>query len=155
MTHNRKKNHINKDKRTMRIKVLLMSLLLAAVSQVMAQSTGQVGGRVLNEYGEPVIGAQVKLKGKNVGTVTDLNGEFVLPKAKPGETLVITYIGMETTTIKAAAKMKISMHTQESELDEVIVVAFGEQKKSSFTGSAGVVKGDQLEKNSLPMYSVD
>ena len=133
----------------MRIKVLLMSLLLAATSQVMAQSTGQVGGRVLNEYGEPVIGAQVKLKGKNVGTVTDLNGEFVLPKAKPGEMLVITYIGMETTTIKAAAKMKISMHTQESELDEVIVVAFGEQKKSSFTGSAGVVKGEQLDRKQL------
>lgn len=78
VTHNRKKNHINKEKRTMRIKVLLMSLLLAAVSQVMAQSTGQVGGRVLNEYGEPVIGAQVKLKGKNVGTVTDLNPSLTL-----------------------------------------------------------------------------
>lgn len=131
------------------MKVLLASLLLAASGQVMAQSSGQIGGQVIDENGDPVIGAQVKVKGAKQGTVTDANGHFTLPDAKRGDIIVINYLGMDSQTMKAAPGMKVSMQSQDHQLDEVLVVAFGQQKKSSFTGSAGVVKSDILDKKQL------
>lgn len=139
----------------MKMKVLFASLLLAASGQVLAQSSGQVGGQVFDENGDPVVGAQIMVKGSKTGTVTDIDGKFSLPSAKQGETIVITYLGMDSQTVKAAPGMKVNMQSQDRQLDEVIVVAYGEQKKSSFTGSAGVVKGDLLEKNSSLMCSAD
>ncbi len=133
----------------MRMKVLLASLLLAASGQVMAQSSGQIGGQVIDENGDPVIGAQVKVKGAKSGTVTDANGNFSLPDAKRGDIIVINYLGMDSRTMKAAPGMKVSMQSQDQQLDEVLVVAFGQQKKSSFTGSAGVVKSDVLDKKQV------
>ena len=84
------------------------------------------------------------VKGSKTGTVTDIDGKFSLPSAKKGEAIVITYLGMDSQTLKAAPGMKVSMHSQDRQLDEVIVVAYGEQKKSSFTGSAGVVDADKI-----------
>ena len=133
----------------MKMKVLFASLLLAASGQVLAQSSGQVGGQVFDENGDPVVGAQIMVKGSKTGTVTDIDGKFSLPSAKQGETIVVTYLGMDSQTVKAAPGMKVNMQSQDRQLDEVIVVAYGEQKKSSFTGSAGVVKGDLLEKKQL------
>ncbi len=133
----------------MRMKVLLASLLLAASGQVMAQSSGQIGGQVIDENGDPVIGAQVKVKGAKTGTVTDANGHFSLPDAKKGDIIVINYLGMDSRTMKATPGMKVNMQSQDHQLDEVLVVAFGQQKKSSFTGSAGVVKSDILDKKQL------
>ena len=115
----------------------------------MAQSSGQIGGQVIDENGDPVIGAQVKVKGAKQGTVTDANGHFTLPDAKRGDIIVINYLGMDSQTMKAAPGMKVSMQSQDHQLDEVLVVAFGQQKKSSFTGSAGVVKSDILDKKQL------
>lgn len=128
----------------MRMKVLFASLLLAASGQVLAQSSAQVGGQVFDENGDPVVGAQIMVKGSKTGTVTDIDGKFSLPSAKKGEAIVITYLGMDSQTLKAAPGMKVSMHSQDRQLDEVIVVAYGEQKKSSFTGSAGVVNADKI-----------
>ena len=128
----------------MKMKVLFASLLLAASGQVLAQSSGQVGGQVFDENGDPVVGAQIMVKGSKTGTVTDIDGKFSLPSAKKGEAIVITYLGMDSQTLKAASGMKVNMHSQDRQLDEVIVVAYGEQKKSSFTGSAGVVDADKI-----------
>ena len=70
----------------MKMKVLFASLLLAASGQVLAQSSGQVGGQVFDENGDPVVGAQIMVKGAKTGTVTDIDGKFSLPSAKQGET---------------------------------------------------------------------
>ena len=133
----------------MRIKVFMASMLLAASGQMMAQSPTVVGGQVVDENGEPVIGAQVQLKGTKTGTITDTDGNFTLPSAKRGDMIVIKYLGMDPQTVKAAPGMKVSMQSQDRQLDEVIVVAYGEQKKSSFTGSAGVVDSKSLEKRQV------
>lgn len=118
--------------------------------QAMAQSTDGIGGMVIDENGEPVIGAQVKVKGTPTGTVTDVDGKFSLPATiKRGTEIVINYLGMESQTVKAAPGMKISLRSEDRQLDEVIVVAYGEQKKSSFTGSAGVVDSKSLEKRQV------
>ncbi len=123
----------------MKLKVFMASMMLAASGQMMAQSPTIVGGQVIDENGDPVIGAQVQIKGTKTGTVTDTDGNFTLPAAKRGDIIVINYLGMDSQTMKAAPGMKVSLHSQDRQLDEVIVVAYGEQKKSSFTGSAGVV----------------
>ena len=65
----------------MKMKVLFASLLLAASGQVLAQSSGQVGGQVFDENGDPVVGAQIMVKGSKTGTVTDIDGKFSLPSA--------------------------------------------------------------------------
>lgn len=134
----------------MKARVILASALLAASFQTMAQTSGTYGGTVVDENGEPVIGAQVKVKGLKQGVVTDIDGKFTLPNGvKRGTEIVITYVGMESQTAKAQAGMRISLHSTQQHLDDVLVVAFGQQKKSSFTGSAGVVKSDILEKKQL------
>ncbi len=133
----------------MRIKVMTVSLLLAASGQLMAQQPGTVGGQVLDESGEPVMGAQITVKGTKTGTVTDMNGKFNLPSVKQGQLIVINYLGMETQTVKAQSGMKVSLRSKDSLLDEVIVVAYGEQKKSSFTGSAGIVDSKAIEKRQV------
>ena len=90
------------------------------------------------------------MKGTQTGTVTDVDGHFSLPATvKSGVEIVVNYLGMEPKTVKVGPNMKITLHSEDRQLDEVLVVAFGQQKKSSFTGSAGVVKGDQLEKKQL------
>ncbi len=119
-------------------------LALAFAAHMTAQTTGTVGGKVVDENGEPVIGAQIQVKGSKSGTVTDVDGNFTLPTAKRGDIIVINFLGMGTQTLKAAPNMKISLQPENFKLDEVIVVAFGEQKKSSFTGSAGVVNADNI-----------
>ena len=134
----------------MKARLILASALLAASAQAMAQSSGTFSGTVVDENGEPVIGAQVKVKGVKQGVVTDLDGKFTLPTGvKRGTEIVVTYVGMESQTAKAQAGMRISLHSTQQQLDDVLVVAFGQQKKSSFTGSAGVVKSDILEKKQL------
>ena len=123
----------------------MVSLLLSAVGYVSAQSQGGLGGVVTDDNGEPVIGAQVVVKGTQTGAVTDISGKFTLPPGvKRGASLTVSYVGMESQQLKAASDMKIKLHSDDKELDEVIVVAYGEQKRSSFTGSAGVVSADKI-----------
>lgn len=129
----------------MRTRIYWVSLLLSAVGYVSAQSQGGLGGVVTDDNGEPVIGAQVVVKGTQTGAVTDISGKFILPPGvKRGASLTVSYVGMESQQLKAASDMKIKLHSDDKELDEVIVVAYGEQKRSSFTGSAGVVSADKI-----------
>ena len=72
----------------MKMKVLFASLLLAASGQVLAQSSGQVGGQVFDENGDPVVGAQIMVKGSKTGTVTDIDGKVAsLIEEKLGTTI--------------------------------------------------------------------
>lgn len=131
----------------MRVRVLLASALLALSTQAIAQSTGTFGGTVCDENGEPLVGAQVKVKGERQGTVTDAQGKFTLPKGvKRGTEVIVTYVGMQSQSVRAMSSMRVELVPSQEQLDEFLVVAFGQQKKSSFTGSAGVVKADVLNK---------
>lgn len=102
---------------------------------------------------EPLIGANVIVKGTTNGTVTDIDGKFSL-EANPNDILVISSIGFKTIEIKAseAAKGKITLQEDSQALDEVVVVGYGVQKKANLTGSVATVKAEVLE--SRPVSSV-
>ena len=126
-----------------RLTMLLASLFLV-VGMALAQT--QVSGCVTSsEDGEPVIGASIKVVGTSTGTVTDVDGKFSLSVSNDAK-LQVSYIGMMTKTVKATENMKIVLDPDNKTLDEVMVVAYGTQKKSSFTGSAKVVGSGELAK---------
>ena len=116
-----------------------------ALSTSMAFAQSQISGKVTaSEDGSPVIGASIKVVGTNTGTVTDVDGNFSL-NAPAGAKLEITYIGMQSKSVKAGKNMKIVLDADDHALDDVVVVAYGTSTKGSFTGSAGVMKSDKLE----------
>ena len=117
-----------------------------ALSTSMAFAQSQISGKVTaSEDGSPVIGASIKVVGTNTGTVTDIDGNFSL-NAPAGAKLEITYIGMQRKSVKAGKNMMIVLDADNHSLDEVMVVAYGTAKKSSFTGSAAVLKSDEIAK---------
>ena len=126
-------------------KRLTMILACLFLSLGMALAQTKVNGTVVSqEDGEPIIGATVLVVGTQVGTVTDANGRFSLTCPAGKQTLRITYVGMEPLEVSARPNMRIVLTSDQSALDEVIVVAFGTAKKSAFTGSAKVVGSEEL-----------
>lgn len=124
----------------------LALMLLCTVMTITAWAQSAITGTVVSAVdGEPIIGATVKVKGASQGTVTDMNGKFTV-NVQAGKTLVVSYIGMQSKEAAAKNGMTVALGEDDTMLDDVIVVAYGTQKKSSFTGSAATVKGDKLEK---------
>ena len=124
---------------------MLLACLFLMIGGVIAQT--KVSGTVTSqEDGQPVIGASVLVVGTQVGTVTDADGRFSLTVPAGKSTLRITYIGMEPIEITARPNMRIMLTNDQTALDEVIVVAYGTQKKASFTGAASTIKAENIEK---------
>ena len=124
---------------------MFFAALFLMIGTALAQT--KVNGTVTSqEDGQPVIGASVLVVGTQVGTVTDVNGHFSLTMPEGKKTLRITYVGMEPIEVSARPNMRIMLTNDQAALDEVIVVAYGTAKKSAFTGSAGVVKADDIAK---------
>lgn len=126
-----------------RLTMLLAGLFLTA-GMALAQST--VSGTVTDENGEPIVGAAVRVEGTNTGTATDLNGHFSI-SAPANSRLNISYIGMKPQTVKAGNNIKVRLASTENSLDEVMVVAYGTQKRSTFTGSATDIKAEDISKH--------
>ena len=125
--------------------LMLISLCLLTVGTALGQ-TITVKGVVTDERGDGVIGATVRLKSDaTVGTMTGMDGDFTL-KAKQGEIIIVSYVGYKTQEVAAAPTLTIKLHPETELLDEVMVVAFGTQKKAAFTGSATVVENEQITK---------
>ena len=128
-------------------KRLTMFLACLFLSMGLAIAQTKVNGTVTSqEDGQPVIGATVVVVGTQDGTVTDVNGQFSLTVPAGKNTLRITYVGMEPIEVSARPNMRIMLTSDQTALDEVIVVAYGTQKKSSFTGSAAVVGSEEIGK---------
>ena len=124
---------------------ILLFISLAMLSFCAFAQKVNVKGIVVDEHNEAVIGASILVKGTTKGTHSDLNGEFQIENVDSEAQLVISFIGLQTKTLKASKSMRIVLEGNDQILDEVMVVAFGEQKKSSFTGSAGIVDSKKLE----------
>ena len=119
-------------------KVALVGMLMLAGSGAYAQTNG-IGGTVTDNAGEPIIGASVKVKGStNMGTVTDIDGNFKLD-VKPGETLIISYIGCKDQEVKAGENLKIVLQDNSEVLGEVVVTGYQVQRKADLTGAVSVM----------------
>ena len=104
-----------------------------------------VKGNVVDETGEPVIGASVKVVGSQLGAVTDLDGNFSI-NADQKSTIEITYIGYEPVKVKAGQNLQVQLKNTSSTLNEVVVIGYGAVKKSDLTGSVTALKPDSKNK---------
>ncbi len=124
--------------------LMFLAALFLCVGGVVAQTLVK-GTVVSSSDGEPVVGASIKVMGTKTGTVTDIDGHFSL-KVPADSKLLVSYIGMMPQTVKAKGSMTITLEPDAESLDEVMVVAYGSAKKTSFTGSASTVSSKTIGK---------
>ena len=124
---------------------LFIACTLLSASMAFAQT--QVSGTVVSKTdGEPVIGAAIKVLGTSTGTTSDINGRFNLTVPAGSKEAEVSYVGMATQTVVLRNGMRIVMEEDVRALDQVMVIAYGTQKKSAFTGSAAVVGAEEIGK---------
>ena len=125
-------------------------LLIVSSSTAIAQELMKVTGLVVDQNAEPLIGVTVKVKDDaKSGTVTGLDGDFSIMVQK-GKTLVFSYLGYQTKEVAAiTSKLKINMKEDNKMLDDVVVVGYGVQKKSSVTGAISQVKKEDIENRTI------
>lgn len=104
-----------------------------------------VKGNVKDATGETVIGANVIVKGTTNGTITDLDGNFLL-NAPQGSTLVISFVGYKPAEVKAAKSIMVTLEDDSQLLEAVVVIGYGTVKKNDMTGSVTAIKPDALSK---------
>ena len=127
-----------------KFKSFILTLLVSLVSTAMYAQEFVCSGTIVDDLGEPIIGASVFQKGSKNGVFSDINGEFKLAKVPEGSAITISYIGYKTIETKAAAGMYIVMHEDNEMLGKVVVVGYGVQKKSVVTASIAKVSADDL-----------
>ena len=123
----------------------MLGLILGLFLSVGAFAQIEVKGHVKDAAGEDIIGATVRVEGTQTATVSDFDGNFVL-KAKEGATLVVSYVGYQNATVKAAPTVEVTLVDDETVLQDVVVIGYGSVRKSDATGSVMSVEADQLNK---------
>lgn len=129
------------------LKFLLSCFML--LMSVVAFAQNQVTGHVADATGEPIIGANVTVKGTTVGTITDIDGNFTLEVGSTDGTLVVSFIGYKSAEAAIRGKSPINVILQEDTetLDEVVVVGYGTQNRKSLTGAISDVKSESLTRS--------
>ena len=124
--------------------ILFLTTLVVLASTAFAQST--VRGSVKDENGEPLAGVSVLVKGTQVGTVSDIDGTFLLRGVPASaQTLVISFIGMETAEVPVQPNVDVILYADSEALEEAIVtIAYGAAKRSSLTGAVASVGSEQI-----------
>ena len=126
----------------------LFALLVISTACALAQ-TIKISGTVTDEMGEPLIGVSVVEKGTAKGGITDFDGKYSI-EVTSGATLSFSYIGYVTQEKKATAKtINVSLKPDSKTLEDVVVVGYGVQKKSSVTGAISQVKAEDMENRTI------
>jgi len=134
-----------------KLKVTIGLLLLFSSLSLMAQER-TVRGVVKDTYGEPVIGANVMVKGTNIGSATDMNGSYSITAPSSATTLHVSYIGLRETEVPITGNVvNITMEEDVSSLDEVVVIGYGTMKKRDLTGSVSSVNAEII--SAVPVAS--
>ncbi len=123
---------------------LLVCFTVSCHQSVMAQGTGKrLAGTVLDETGEPQVGATVTEAGSSRGTITGADGNFVLTLSSGVTAVQVSYVGYKTQMVKvpASGRLTVKMMPDETVLQETVVVGYGVQRKSDLTGSVSSVSG--------------
>ena len=122
-----------------------MTLVALCSFSALAQTKTYHGHVVDASNSEPLIGVTIMPVGGGHGTVTDIDGNFALTVPDKVHTADVSYVGYKKEMVRLSNNMTIALHSETSDLDEVIVVAYGTAKKSAYTGSASVVNAQTLE----------
>lgn len=132
--------------------IMIFTLLFIGIGGLVAQI--QVEGIVVDEDGEPVIGASVMVKETSLGTVTDINGNFTLSAPADG-TLIVSFMGMQTQEVAVSANMRIILKTDTKLLEDVVITApyGGSIKREAKTGAVSSVSGAKI--SNAPVVSMD
>ncbi|HIX86106.1 MAG TPA: SusC/RagA family TonB-linked outer membrane protein [Candidatus Parabacteroides intestinigallinarum] len=129
----------------MRKKFTSVLLFLAMGIGVASAQDSKITGKVIDENGEPVIGASIVVRGTTVGTVSDIDGNFTLEVPADGKHLMISYIGMRTQQVDIAPNVTVRLLNDTQNLDEVVVTAMGISKEKKALGYAVQdVKSEEL-----------
>ena len=134
-------------------RTLTLSLFALCTTLVFAQQK-TIKGIVVDATGEPLIGVNVSVKGTTIGVITDIDGKYTL-EVPTNATLVFSYIGYRTQEHSVGNQTTINITLQEDtqNIDEVVVVGYGVQKKETVTGSVSTLKGDDLVKSPVANLS--
>ena len=122
-------------------------LVLCFPVQLFAQQI-QVNGNVQDAQGEPIIGANVVVKGTTNGTITDLDGNFQLT-TDADVMLVVSFVGYQTQELPAQPVMNITLAEDTELLDEVVVIGYGQVKKNDLSGSVVAIKAEDMNKGAV------
>jgi TonB-linked SusC/RagA family outer membrane protein len=133
--------------------LLFFSVMFFGLSMSFGQRT--VSGTIVDDTGDALIGASILVKGTSMGTVTDIDGKFSLQIPNDADVLVVSYTGYNSQeiTVGNASVLDITMETDSELLEEVVVIAYGTQKRESLTGSLSTVTGEMLE--AKPIATID
>jgi TonB-linked SusC/RagA family outer membrane protein len=130
-------------------------MLISCSFQVQAQEH-VLKGRVVNEKNDPLIGATIRIQGTANGTVSDVDGKFILDIKRPSDSLIISYQGYLALTVAAGVERKRTFQLKENpnnKLNELVVVGYGEQKKVTVTGAVSSIPVEEIEKFATPSLS--
>ena len=121
-------------------------LIIACAYFSNAQTVTTIKGNIVDSNGEALIGATVLEKGTTNGTQADFDGNFSLERVKSDGTLIVSYVGFKTVeiSIDGQSYISIALEIDSDELEEVVLIGYGSQKKSDLTGAVGSVKSGQM-----------
>ena len=134
-----------------RVKCLLTALFFALLAAAQT-NTGDISGTILDENGEPLIGASLKLKKNGQGTVTDINGHFQLSASARGDVVTITYIGYEPLQIavdRLAQTKTVRLQPDRRQIEEVVITGMQKMDKRLFTGATTKIKAEDAKIDGL------
>ena len=138
----------------MKKRILLLSVMAVMALGVWAQSVTVTGVVMASDEPDPVIGANVMIKGSTIGTITDFDGNFEL-QANVGDVLQVSYMGYKPSEVKVAnaGPLRVTLQPDNVQLQEVVAIGYGTMKKSDLTGAVTSVSADQLLK--APVAGLD
>ena len=133
----------------------ILFLLLCLLSITVEAQTKQIKGTVLDSDGLPLIGAGVVVTGTKIGASTDMDGNFQMRIPENAVSLTVSYIGFNNIVVPVAGKsvLRVQMQSSNIEMQEVVVIGYGTQKKATLTGAVGMVKGADLNKRAVASLS--
>lgn len=135
-------------KKLCKLHVWCIGALLCLIPRVSFAQDRTVEGTVKDELGETMIGVSVLVKGTGTGTITDMDGNFVLQSVAEGAILEFSYVGYKKQEVKVTKnRIDVVMVSDNQELEEVVVIAYGSQKKVTITGAVSNVNSKELLKS--------
>ncbi|MDR2921474.1 MAG: TonB-dependent receptor [Tannerella sp.] len=134
-------------KRDLSYKIIDKHIIITK-KEVVTQQIKDISGKVTDQNNEPIIGANVSVKGTTIGTITDIDGNFMISNVPPNSILVFSYIGMKGQEVPVGNRSAINVILEEDAigLQEVVAIGYGTAKKATVTGSVVSVKGNEILK---------